>query len=102
MKTRENRKAQAAKLIEPWKASGLSVKKFCSQMQFSEYTFRYWLKRLAPKKQSRKETGFIPLQINQSMVVVGDKIEIHYPNGIQIKLSAGTNPAIIQSLITML
>lgn len=51
-------------LIEQWERSGLPIKTFCSEHNFSDSLFHSWLNKYRRnKKPVKKQQEFIPLQV---------------------------------------
>lgn len=57
------------KMIEQWKASDVSQKIFCEQMQIRYHVFHYWYKRYKNVNGSNGGTlsSFLPLHVNQTL-----------------------------------
>jgi transposase-like protein len=49
-------------LIEQWEQSGLSIKKFCNEHQFSDSLFHSWLNKYWRNKEGKTVNHFVPLQ----------------------------------------
>jgi transposase-like protein len=78
-------------LIEQWEKSGLPIKTFCEQHQFSDSIFHSWLNKYRRgKKLAKQQTAFVPLHIpsNSSPEVdsTGSYAEIILASGTRIKL----------------
>ena len=50
-------------LIEAWEKSGLSIKRFCEEHQFSDSLFHAWLNKYRRQKAAKTESNFVPVQI---------------------------------------
>jgi len=102
------RKERIKTKISLWQKSGKSVNKFCKEEQISVYTFRYWLKKWGIKSRQNSGDGyegtFVPLikkPDNKLPEQSSEKIEIFYPNGIEIRLPGKTEPEFIKALISI-
>ena len=94
----EHKKAMYS-LIEQWKASGLTQKDFCRDRKISISKFLYWNKRY--QNQERTVSGFVPLTVEYGTLHEGQNIEIIYPNGVLIRLTAHTSSTLIGELVRM-
>lgn len=83
--------------LDGWRVSGLSQAAYCSRHGLSLSSFGYWRRTLAPKS----EDAVAPLASMPALVpiVVGDapltdgRIEVLLPNGLQVVLPSGLDPA---------
>lgn len=100
-----------------YKQSGLSVRDFCSNEGIYQSKFYYWKKKLRDQQQECDQpSGFVPIIFNKleapiSNTIYGDKslpdnrqsdtdvIEIVYPNGVIVRISARADIKKLQSLI---
>jgi hypothetical protein len=85
--------------ISQWKESGQSQKRFCLENKISSSNFFYWYKKY--RKQSSPVSGFIPIRVHKGSEKQYDVMEIIYPNGVRLQLSAAAHPSIIGELIRM-
>ncbi|HSH18938.1 MAG TPA: hypothetical protein VLA03_00720 [Draconibacterium sp.] len=94
--------------IELWKASGLTQIKFCAHEKLSVNTFGYWLRKYKKEKShpadsvSEMPQKFIPVkvtQLNNSHIIGDGRIEVSFPNGVQLNCPAGID---IQQLKTLI
>ncbi len=89
-------------LIEEWKASGKSKKQFCQEHQISHNRFFYWQKRYREQNNPAHRKRFIQVKTAkkpETPVIITGKIEIHYPNGVNLHLPAGTGMSVIKGMI---
>ena len=103
MSGKSSQKETALSLIKQWSKSGKSVQGFCKENNFSHHTFRYWLKRTEKNKLSPfVSDNFIPVEIKNTQLNPVEKIiELHYPNGVRIRLSSGTELSLLRMLIQL-
>jgi predicted acetyltransferase len=77
-------------LIEQWEKSGLPIKTFSEQHQFSDSIFHTWLNKYRRCKKLKQQQEFLPLHIasNSSANVDGRNFyaEIIMASGTRIKL----------------
>jgi hypothetical protein len=94
--------------IELWHESGLSQSRFCSLEKLSLKAFSYWLQKyrnekrcLASPKKSPSET-FIPIELPQTgnrTFLNSDRIDISFPNGVQLNCPARIDIGQLKTLI---
>ena len=81
---------QKQDLIDQWEKSGLPIKTFSEQHQFSDSIFHSWLNKYRRNKKTLPaEKSFLPLQITGSPLVSAvahPYAEIITANGNQVKL----------------
>jgi len=106
-----NKKAEFQKdkiktIINLWKESGKSISKFCEEENISVNRFRYQLKKqgikLRAQHKNKPEGSFVPLIIKPDKQLPEqntDRIEIFYPNGIELRLPVRIEPGFIKTLI---
>jgi hypothetical protein len=96
--------------IELWQESGLSQGKFCSRENLSVKTFSYWYRKYKKEKGlpvgRNKEVSdtFIPVKVSGDRTAnVSDgeygRIEVSFPNGVQVSCPAGIDISQLKSLI---
>lgn len=84
-------------LVEQWKASGMTQKAFCQQIELKVATFAYWV---AKKKRSEEPaTGGFAL-VDLTGAPSGRQVEITYPNGVRL-LVGHEDLALIGQLINL-
>ena len=94
----ETKQLKMYALIEQWEKSGLKRNEFCEQVGVSLSTLAYWrTKYLTDKTDKEQPAGFIPVKED----LMDTPIEICYPNGVSIKLSANTSLSTLKSLIDL-
>ena len=81
-------------IIEKWEFSGLSKKEFCEQQGIAPSVFYYWYKKYISQDNTG---GFLPIKIKNTTHI--DQLEIHYPNGVKLKLSADVSPSLLRQYI---
>lgn len=107
-------------LYEDCKASGLTIREYCSNIGIHETTFYYWKKKL--KDKFPVDNGFIPLHVKQETSngspgypvlpersIINERqqksippsFEIAYPNGVTVKLNGNHSIETLQGLILL-
>lgn len=76
------KREQMLNLVSEWRASGLSQHEFCKARDLTLGKFSYWVAQSKPKTDS----GFIAL--NPDKPARFEQVEIHYPNGVIIKVGS--------------
>jgi len=86
-------------LIEECRASGLTVKDFCSIKGIHPSNFYYWVRR----QRSANEAGFLPVTISKpaAHTISQQKVEIVYPNGVCLKFSSEVDIRMLSQLIRL-
>lgn len=85
---------QMRQLVQQWKESGLTQKAFCEKIGIKRTTFANWVNR-------SKETprgGFVAL--TPVIKPESERIEVIYPNGVRLKISA-TDIPVLSKLIQL-
>jgi len=81
-------------IIESWQSSGLSKRFFCDQQGIPKSVFLYWHKKY---KAEQDPGGFLSMKIADASCQA--KIEIVYPNGVILRFSGHTSPAVIRQYL---
>jgi transposase-like protein len=94
---RRRSKAEMFPIVEAWQESGLSKKAFCERHGVEKSVFMYWWKKY---REVNEPGGFIPLTVGSSHSPSQDHLmEIQYPNGVVLKLSAHTPASLVRQYI---
>lgn len=88
-------------IVHQWSESGQSMRRFCKEQKLSYYSFIEWRKKIqGTSLQGNRTGGFIPVTVKPPPVqTLPEKIEIHYPGGIAVKLPLTTKAGYIRTLI---
>lgn len=90
-------KEEMRSIVEDWKRSGLSKKKFCELEGIATGTFYYWLKCCStPMKKEEDLSGF-----QEVIPEVGMDVEVCYPNGVVIRLPKDSPLSKLGQLISL-
>lgn len=91
----KERTNEMSALIEKWKVSGMNQVDFARIHQINVLTLRYWITK--QKKEVRQPTSdFIELKN-----FPGQEMSIHYPNGVELVVSAQCPISVLRSLINL-
>ena len=90
--------------IDQWERSGLPIKTFCGQHNFSDSLFHTWLNKYRRnRKSTKKQQEFIPLQltptplINQSGVLYAEVITA---KGTQVKFYQPVSDDLLRKILS--
>ena len=78
-----------------WTESGLTQVRYAETNNLSIHTLRYWLYKR--KRPGTTTGGFI--QIKEFSM--GQEFVVHYPNGVELKISSNTPIPVIRSLVNL-
>lgn len=96
---------QGFELVKQFLEGEKGVRRFCRENNISTASLYYWRKKYDQIKNGISERpsseGFIPIEIIQDTNFTGEKLEISFPNGVEMKLPLKTDPALLKSLITI-
>lgn len=98
MTSKQNNSERMFSLIEEWKTSGISARKFCDDRSLSYHTFNYWLKKYRNKDEKTQKKGFVPLKIKDKESN-GSKCEIIFPDGKRIIFHEKTEASFLRALL---
>ena len=89
-------------LISEWRASGLSVAKYCRSTGIPVWKFRYWrdkTKRCGGK--SRRRGAFLEMAFTEDSASTG-KLVVELSSGVLIRLEAGFDSADLEKVLRTL
>ncbi len=87
-----------------WRDSGLSQAAYCREHDLSPKCFAYWRRTLGPTQGGASATtlpAVVPIVVAENPTA-DDRIEVRLPNGLQVVLSTGIDPARLVSTIRVL
>lgn len=87
--------------IAGWRDSGLSQTAYCRQHGLDLKRFAYWRRTLAPTRAAASMPALVPIVVSDAPVP-DDRVEVCLPNGLQVRLSAGVDPARLVPMIRAL
>ena len=87
MKSETKTRKQIYQIVSQWQESGLSRQLFCEQEHLSMVTFASWIKKEREQSQTFTQS-MVPLQIEEYCVPISSGLELEYPNGVRLRLSA--------------
>jgi hypothetical protein len=86
--------------VENFRESKLTQKEYCQRYGLGKDEIYYWIKKYE-RLQNPATNKFIAVEICKPTLLSENKLTIHYPSGVQISLSTGTDISFIRSLITI-
>ncbi|MBU1627454.1 hypothetical protein KKB18_08815 [bacterium] len=97
--------------IEIWKESGMTQYAFCKKENLSTSTFNYWLRKYNKNgasfsiEEKQSYNTFIPVEVSRpdasDYPTSTDRIEILYPNGVQMSCPSRMDMKALRTLIGM-
>lgn len=87
-----SKREQMVNLVSEWRGSGLSQQRFSKEKGVTLGKLSYWVAQSKPKEDS----SFVALKADP--VKAPESLEIHYPNGVVVKVSR-IDLTVISSLI---
>ena len=95
------------RIYDEWKASGLTIQKYCESTGFSESRFYYWKAKLKGGVLPPAVCGsFIPVRMSgrSSSPLPGDRTlcEVAYPNGVVVRVTSDMTLDQLRQLVTLL
>ena len=87
MRSETKTRKQIYQIVTQWQESGLSRQSFCEQENLSMATFASWVKKEREQAQTSTQS-MVPLQIEEYFAPISNGVEIAYPNGVRLHLSA--------------
>jgi hypothetical protein len=96
-KQRRRSREEMFPVVEAWQQSGLSKKSFCEEQGIIKYVFLYWVRKY---RDEHEPDGFVPLTSGGALSLMQNySIEIHYPNGVVLKLPANTPVSLVRHYV---
>jgi len=99
------KKSQMLELAKQCLESNTTIRNFCRERNLTYSTIRYWIWKYKRKSNDRirneQAEGFIPIEIIQDLNGTKEKLEITFPNGVEMKLPLKTDPCLLKNLITI-
>jgi hypothetical protein len=96
-------RAEAAKLLTEYEASGLSRQVFCAQRGMGITTLgRYFRWRAEDKAPTRKRWVSVEVAAKEPAVAVEHKLSVTLSNGRRIEVSRGFDGALLEQLVRIL
>ena len=111
--SRKSIKRKMYALIREWEAGSISQGAFCDQRGMSHSKFKYWRQKYRGHQGSGKAvkaevtdsaapaTGsFVPVEVAAQVSGV-DAYQLHFPNGVELRLPPGTAHTVLSDLIRL-
>jgi transposase-like protein len=96
-KQRRRSREEMFPVVEAWQQSGLSKKSFCEEQGIIKSVFLYWVRKY---RDEHEPDGFVPLTSGGALSLMQNySIEIHYPNGVVLKLPANTPVSLVRHYV---
>jgi hypothetical protein len=96
--TNASKRDEMFSLIQKWKDSSLSQKRFCKEHGQNLGTFLYWIKKYRTQTSVERSPTFIPVQFLHQNV----QLNIRYPNGVVIEIPSTTPVETLKTLISLI
>ena len=96
------------RIHEEWKASGLTIQKYCESTGFSESRFYYWKSKLKAASLPAQCGSFIPMRMSgrssSACSGAGCKTlcEVAYPNGVVVRMTSDMTLDQLRQMVTLL
>ena len=87
MKANNKTREEIYQIVQAWKDSGLTQQSFCQQEHLILITFSSWVKK-EREHENLVPVSLVPLQIDEYCSPLSGSIEVEYPNGVRLRLSA--------------
>lgn len=87
--------------IDGWRDSGLNQAAYCRQHGLDLRRFGYWRRTLQPARAAASLPALVPIVVADAPSV-DDRVEVHLPNGLQVRLPTGLDPTRLVPLIRAL
>jgi transposase-like protein len=116
MKSRRRKQAEAEwlNIIEQWRASGMSIRRYCREHGLRESRFYWWRKELAgndckPSHAINAAIEFLPLRIKETQMadsgksasIGGQRIDIFLPNGSMLRVNGDISEDKLSAIVQM-
>lgn len=98
MATQLEKQSEKFKVIEAWKASGVSQQAFCKSQGIAYSGFHYWYKRYRQIKSDKASRDFVPVEITHT-VSNFPVVELIFPDGKRIKFYQPVEVSVLRSLL---
>ena len=99
MATQLEKQSEKFKVIEAWRASGLSQQSFCKSQGITYSGFHYWYKKYRQVKSVDVSADFLPVQIKHSVSNL-PVVEFILPDGRRLNFYQAVDAAFLQSLLS--
>ena len=89
-------------LISKWRASGLTVAKYCRLTGIPAWKFRYWRDNTKRgPSESRRRGAFLEMAFSEDATSSG-KLVVELSSGVRIRLEAGFDPGDLERVLRTL
>ena len=98
---RDGRKEQRwRRLIDDWRASGLTVRAYCARHRLAEPSFYAWRRELQQRDADR--AAFVPVRLVGEAPAAAAGIELLLPGQRTVRVAPGFDPATLRQLLAVL
>lgn len=91
--SREEKSNMMLSLVEEWQKSGMTQKDFARSHEVKLSRLRYWIRK---SREEAEPEGFLSISLPGE-----NSIRLFYPNGIELRMPAGTPVKVIRSLLNL-
>jgi hypothetical protein len=87
------------KIIEQWKASGMSQSDYCDANQINYHQFIYQHGKISGRIKTKSK--LLPVKVSQFEHAAPEKnhFMLHYPNGLKLYIPVNTHPTVIKAFL---
>ena len=97
METRQEKRDQMFSIIRDYLSGTETQLVFCDRVGIKIHCFQYWLSKY--KKTQALPSGFIQLSAAQNNLP--EEIELHFPNGVSVRLGRESDIHMVSQLIRL-
>jgi hypothetical protein len=93
-------------IVESFSSSGQTHKEYCNSLGIKYGTYKYWCRKYRSENDVKdsvsKSSNFISLDVTSPIAVALQSLEIHYPNGVRLRLDTNLDANGYRSLKKLL
>jgi hypothetical protein len=93
------------RILQSWRASGLSVRGFCGRRKIPESQFWWWKRRLAERVEAasvKAGPDFVPVMIVEPPSPTSAAIDIRLTSGHRLRVRAGCDRRLLAEVVALL
>ena len=93
--------SERSSVLAEYKGSGLGMTQWCKENGYNKSTLGIWLAKQRQQEQASEASisRFISMELEAPQEPAG--IEIHYPNGVFVRLAGASDSSILKRLISI-
>lgn len=90
------------KIIDEWKASGMSQSDYCNANQINYHQFVYQHGKITGR--TKTNSKLLPIKVSHTDYVTPEQnhFMLHYPDGLKLYIPVNTHPTVIKAFLTCL